>query len=154
MIEVARVRPGLGSGRPARRDVGLDDLGAALGARREDVVLHALAAERDAAHVGAPDDVALRRRRGLEQRGDGDAEHLADAVERADGGRGLAALDRADERLGEARLAGDVVERHAAALAGLAQPAADQPGRPALVGAVAIVSGGRLGHRLRTVASG
>ena len=51
MIELARVRPGLGSGRPARARRASRSPG--RGARRaaRGRVLHALAAERDAAHV-------------------------------------------------------------------------------------------------------
>ena len=61
--QVARVGPGLGPGRPAGRDVGLDDLGAAFAAWRENEVLDALATEGDAVallHARASGRIMLR----------------------------------------------------------------------------------------------
>ena len=83
-----------------------------------------------------------------------DAEHLADAVQRADGRRRLAALDGAHEGLGEARGAGDVVERRACRPTCLAQATANELGRPAvaLVGRRSLSFGVLGRHRLCTVA--
>src|SRR5581483_11237595 len=108
----------------AGRDGGVQDLEVPVGARREQAVVGADAAELQLGPLTGGHERGLVVLR-LEQVADADAERAAQLDQGADGGAGQVALDLREEALGQPGRLCELLDRQAPALPGLAKSRPD-----------------------------